>query len=87
METFFVYGLVLLFFVLLGVFVVAVLLKHPYEEPSKARQAPSSSSEQALSSATGKDSKIAYGILSLIFAGLLLIVVLSERKHPRTSPT
>src|SRR5256885_1451942 len=49
METFFVYGLVLLFFVLLGVFVMAVLLKHPYEEPSKARQAPSSSSEQALS--------------------------------------
>ncbi len=48
METFFVYGLILLFFVLLVVFVVAVLLKHPYEEPSKARQAPSSSSEQAL---------------------------------------
>ena len=87
METFFVYGLVLLFFVLLVVFVVAVLLKHPYEEPSKARQAPSSSSEQALSSATSKDSKIAYGILSLIFAGLLLIVVLSERKQPKASPT
>ena len=87
METFFVYGLILLFFVLLGVFVVAVLSKHPYEEPSKARQAPSSSSEQALSSATSKDSKIAYGILSLIFAGLLLLVVLSERKHPSASPT
>ena len=86
METFFVYGLVLLFFDLLAVFVVAVLLKHPYEEPSKARQVPSSSSEQALSSATSKDSKIAYGILSLIFAGLLLIVVLNERKHTRVSP-
>ncbi|HEX6556105.1 MAG TPA: hypothetical protein VF026_25320 [Ktedonobacteraceae bacterium] len=85
MEIFFVYGLVLLFFVLLVVFVVAVLLKHPYEEPSNTRQA--SSSEQALSSATSKDSKIAYGILSLIFAGLLLIVVLSERKQTKASPT
>jgi hypothetical protein len=87
MEIFFVYGLVLLFFVLLVVFVVAVLSKHPYEEPSKALQTPSFSSELVLSSATGKDSKIAYGILSLIFAGLLLIVVLNERKHPRASPT
>ena len=87
MEIFFVYGLILLFFVLLVVFVVAVLSKHPYEEPSQARQAPSPSSEQALSSATGKDSKIAYGILTLLLAGLLLFAVLSERKHPRTSPT
>ena len=86
MEIFFVYGLVLLFFVLLVVFVVAVLLKHPYEEPSKAHHAPSPSSEQALSSATSEDSKIAYGILSLIFAGLLLIVVLNERKQTRVSP-
>lgn len=86
MEIFFVYGLILLFFVFLAVFVVAVLSKQPYEEPSKVVQAPSSSSELVLSSAS-KDSKIAYGILSLIFAGLLLIVVLSERKHTRVSPT
>ena len=75
MEIFFVYGLVLLFFLLLAVFVVAVLSNHPYEEPSKAVQA------RASSSGKGKDSKIAYGVLSLIFAGLLVITVLNERKH------
>lgn len=73
MEIFFVYGLVLLFFVLLAVFVVAVLSNHPYEESSKAVQARASSS--------GNDSKIVYGVLSLIFAGLLVITVLNERKH------
>jgi hypothetical protein len=79
MEIFFVYGLVLLFFVFLAVFVVAVLSKHPYEEPSKAVQAHATSS--------GKDSKIAYGVLSLIFAGLLVITVLNERKHVRVGST
>ncbi len=81
MEFFFVYGLVLLFFVFLAAFVVAVLSKHPFEEPSKVVQAHSSASNK------GKDSKIAYGVLSLIFAGLLVIVVLNERKHVKVGPT
>jgi hypothetical protein len=74
MEIFFVYGLVLLFFFLLAVFVMAVLSKHPYEEPSKAVKARSTSSSKG-------NSKIAYGVLSLIIAGLLVITVLNERKH------
>jgi hypothetical protein len=39
------------------------------------------------SSSKGKDSKIAYGVLSLIFAGLLVITVLNERKHVTVGST
>jgi hypothetical protein len=52
-----------------------------YEEPSKAVQARASSSGKT------KDSKIAYGVLSLIFAGLLVVTVLNERKHVTVGST
>ena len=71
METLIVYGLVLLFFVLLVIFVVAVLANHPYAEPPAAVQKSSASA----------DSKIAYGVLALIMAFLFVITLLSERER------
>ena len=71
METLIVYGLVLLFFVLLTIFVVAVLANHPYAEPPAAVQ----------KSSTSADSKIAYGVLALIMAFLFVITLLSERER------
>lgn len=77
METLIVYGLVLLFFLLLAIFVVAVLANHPYAEPSAAVQKSSASA----------DSKIAYSVLALIMTFLFVIMLLSERERSHmTSP-
>ena len=71
METLIVYGLVLLFFALLAIFVVAVLATHPYKEPSATVQ----------KSSPAADSRIAYGVLAVIVTFLFVIVLLSERER------
>ena len=71
METLIVYGLVLLFFVLLAIFVIAVLAVHPYAEPSATVQ----------KNAADADSMIAYGVLAAIMTFLFVIMLLSEREH------
>jgi hypothetical protein len=71
METLIVYGLVLLFFVLLAIFVVAVLAAHPYAEPPAAVQKSSAAS----------DSMIVYGVLGVIVTFLFVIMLLSERER------
>ena len=77
METLIVYGLVLLFFVLLAIFVVGVLAAHPYTEPLAAVE---KSAAVQKSSATA-DSIIAYGVLGLIVTFLFVIMLLSERER------
>ena len=77
METLIVYGLVLLFFVLLAIFVVGVLAAHPYMEPLAAVE--KSAAVQKSSAAT--DSMIAYGVLGVIVTFLFVIMLLSERER------
>jgi uncharacterized membrane protein len=77
MEVFFVYGLVILFFILVPIFVVVVLSTHPYTEPSQIAAAGKTATTQASSSTV--ESKIAYGVLAAILMGLCMIAVLSER--------
>ncbi len=77
METLIVYGLVLLFFVLLAIFVVGVLAAHPYAEPP----APVEKSAAGQKSSAASDSMIAYGVLAVIMTFLFVIMLLSEREN------
>jgi hypothetical protein len=77
MEILIVYGLVLLFFVLLAMFVVAVLASHPYAEPPAAVE----KSATAQKSSAARDNMIAYGVLGVIMAFLFVITLLSERER------
>lgn len=78
MEVFFVYGLVLLFFILVPIFVVVILSNHPYTEPSQIALTNKTAAAQINSSTL--ESKIAYGILATILMGLCLVAVLSARR-------
>ncbi len=73
MEALFLYGLVILFFVALFLFVMLVLVAHPYREMP---QSP-------VVRASKKASIIAYGIFSLLFIGLFAFTWLSESKHTK----
>jgi len=77
METLIVYGLVLLFFVLLAIFVVGVLASHPYVEPPAAVE----ESAAVKKSSAASDSMIAYGVLAVIMTFLFVIMLLSERER------
>lgn len=77
METLIVYGLVLLFFVLLAIFVVGVLAAHPYAEPPAAVE----KSAAAQKSSATADSMIAYGVLGVIVTFLFVIMLLTERER------
>ena len=77
METLIVYGLVLLFFVLLAIFVVAVLAAHPYTEPPAAVE----KSAAVQKSSAAADSMIAYGVLGVILTFLFVIMLLTERER------
>ena len=83
MEIFVDYGLVLIFFILVPIFVVVVLSTHPYTEPSKAAISGQLAAKQG-SSFTRMDSGnekswIAYAALAIMFIGLCMMTVLSER--------
>jgi ABC-type sulfate transport system permease component len=76
MEIFFVYGLVFLFFLLTLLFMIVVLPAYS-EAPSLdkgIRNAP------AREQFTVTDKKAVYGTLVVVFIGLLIAAVLSERK-------
>ena len=77
METLIVYGLVLLFFVLLAIFVVVVLAAHPYAEPLAAVE----KSAAVQKSSAVADSMIAYGVLGVIVTFLFVIMLLTERER------
>ena len=77
METLIVYGLVLLFFVLLAIFVVAVLAAHPYTELPAAVE----KSAAIQKSSAAEDSMIAYGVLGVIVTCLFVIMLLTERER------
>ncbi len=77
METLIVYGLVLLFFVLLAIFVVAVLAAHPYTEPPAAVE----KSAAVQKSSVTADNMIAYGVLGVIVTCLFVIMLLTERER------
>jgi len=83
MEIFVDYGLVLVFFILVPIFVVVVLSTHPYSEPSKAATSGQLALKQVGSfqrrDTDNKNSKIAYIALAIIFIGLCMMTVLSER--------
>lgn len=76
MEIYFVYGLVFLFFLLTLLFVMVVLPAY-VEAPSLRRGIRNASAREQF---TATDKKVVYGTLAVIFIGLLIIMVLSERK-------
>src|SRR5437588_3418367 len=78
MEILIVYGLVLLFFVLLAIFVVGVLAAHPYAELPVAAVEKSAAVQK---SSAASDSMIAYGVLGVILTFLFVIMLLSERER------
>jgi asparagine N-glycosylation enzyme membrane subunit Stt3 len=76
MEIFFVYGLVFLFFLLTLLFVMVVLPAY-IEAPSLRRGIRHESAREQF---TAIDKKVVYGTLAVVFIGLLIITVLSEKK-------
>lgn len=79
METFVVYALVVLFFLLTLGFVGTVLAKHPYRESAQtARTALSRAQPQR--EYTEQDRKLGYSLLALLFLGLCALAVLDTRK-------
>ncbi len=76
MESYIVYGLVFLFFLLTLLFVMVVLPAY-IEAPSLHRGIRNESAREQI---TAIDKKVVYGTLAVVFIGLLIITVLSERK-------
>jgi len=76
MEIYSVYGLVVLFFLFTLLFVIVVLPAYT-EAPSLHRGIRNESARKQF---TVKDKKVVYGTLAIVFIGLLIIAVLSERK-------
>ena len=77
LETLIVYGLVLLFFVLLAVFVGVVLTNHPYAEP-EASQHPAQARHVNISKSAGNG--VSYGIIALLLLLFCVITVLDSRE-------
>ena len=80
METLLVYGLVVLFFVLLILFIILVLSNHPYNEPEQTSEMQASS--MPLSS---NDTKVAYGVVSLLFIAFCVLTWLIQGKRTKRS--
>jgi hypothetical protein len=78
MEILFVYGLVLLFFILIPLFVVVVLSTHPYAELPQTKQENKTATTSG--SASLMNSKVVYSTLAIIFMSLCVIAMLSERR-------
>ncbi len=77
METLFVYGLVVLFFVLFFLFIIVVLLPHPYSEP------PTHAETQDTKADGKAGGTLTYGVFSLFFLLLFALVWVSEKKRAR----
>jgi hypothetical protein len=86
MEIFFVYGLVLIFFILVPIFVVFVLSQHPYAQSSESALTAKRETAQVSSSfwmmPSKSDKTIVYAFLAAILIGLCMITVLNERSSP-----
>ena len=82
MEVFLVYALVGVFFLLTVIFVLTVLAKQPYRDPSPLPSASAMESPQSGFSA--QDRRIAYSILTL-FLLLLCVLALVEGRKERTT--
>jgi hypothetical protein len=78
MEPFILYGLVILFFLLLALFVVRVLSSRPYREPAHNLEAQGDG---------GSNTKIAYGVLSTLLIFFVVITFLHSRQAERVSPS
>lgn len=73
METFILYGLVVVFFLALLLFAIIVLSAHPYTE----RVNTPTVEVQAVDST---NTKIAYVLLSLLLISLVVLTFLNQRK-------
>jgi hypothetical protein len=73
METLILYGLVVLFFVLLVVFTVAVLSSQPYVAPQ-----PSGTAQENAVEAGGRG---AYGAVAILFLLLFVLTFVGQRRH------
>ena len=73
METLILYGLVVLFFVLLVVFTVVVLSGQPYVAPQ-----PSATAQENTVEAGGRG---AYGAVAILFLLLFALTWLGQRRH------
>ena len=69
------YGLIVVFFVALAGLILVIA------RPHSAREAP----PQAISHPQDQETKLAYGILTLLFALLIIATFLTEREHAGTS--
>lgn len=76
MEIFFVYGLVLIFFLLTLLFVIVVLPAY-VESPASYKGSRNTSAGEQI---TLKDKRAVYGTLMAIFIGLLVVTVLNEKE-------
>jgi hypothetical protein len=73
METLILYGLVVLFFVLLVVFTVAVLSGQPYVAPQSSATPQENAVEAGGSGA--------YGAVAILFLLLFALTLLGQRRH------
>lgn len=71
METLIVYSLVILFFLFLLIFVLAVLPNHPYSEPAPKGQAQVPTA----------NTPIVYMVLSILVVALFVLGWVSQRKQ------
>ena len=78
LETFIVYGLLLLFFVLLAGFVGIVLLNHPYTDPA---QQPATTSGTATKKAKSAGNGASYGILAALVLFFCVLTIFVQRDH------
>jgi accessory gene regulator protein AgrB len=74
MEPFILYGLVIVFFLLLALFVAGVLLNHPYAESAQQREA---------GVASDSHTKIAYGVLSSLLVLFIVMAFLHSKQAAR----
>jgi hypothetical protein len=80
LETLIVYGLLLLFFVLLAGFVGVVLLNHPYSDPA---QQPDTATVTDVNKSKSAGNGASYGILAalILFFCVLTIFVQRDNAH------
>lgn len=73
------YGLIVVFFVALAGLILVIA------RPHSAREAPPQAAPQAISRPQSQETRLAYGILTLLFALLIIGTFLTEREHAGTS--
>jgi preprotein translocase subunit SecG len=80
METFFVYGLVFLFFIFILLLVLFVVLPHT-DRDAASPATQGTGAKTAAKKFTMTDERVAYGILALFFLFIIIITIMEEKKR------